>query len=286
MHLAQPGQRRRVQPAVRRRAKRPPAAGQHVACVHAGAGLADGGQQPAQVVEPLVDAAGRQPAEHLEPGLGAVAADVDRAAPRGHGERALQPHRAEQFGEQQPALLRGQAQIEQRAGRPPRRVGAQPDPQQPETFQGLALVEGDQLAQHPAGSLPAAALPRLPPGEHPDAAGRGRGLLDQVIHCGVRVAGGGPGQAVHDQPALLHERMTGLQVRREERRRLPAVAERQQLPAAAGPGGQFLIGGQRLVQRGGQHRRRRLVAALQQPHHAGAASPAGQAPVRGAGLGG
>ena len=249
-----------------------------LARVHAGPGLADGGQQAAQVVEPLVDAAGGQPAEHPEPGLGAVAADVDRATPRvehlvgrvdllRHRERALQPHRAEQFGEQQHALLRGQAEIEQRAGRLPRRVGAQPDPQQAEAFQGLALVEGHQLAHHPAGRLPAAALSRLPAGEHPGTAGRGRGLLDQVVHRGLRVAGGGPRQAVHDQPSLPHESVAGLEIGGEERGRLPAVTEREQLPAAAGPVRQLLIGGQRLVQRGGQHRCGRLVAALQQPHH-------------------
>ncbi len=293
VHLAQPGQRRRVQPAVRGSGERPPAPGQHLARVDPGRGLAEGGQQPAQVVEPLVDATGGQPAQHLEPRLRAVAADVDRAAPRvehlvgrvdllRHRECALQPHRAEQFGEQRRALRSGQAETEQRGGRPPRRLCAQPDPQQPEALQGLALVEGNQFAQHPAGGLPAAALPRLPPGEHPGTARRGRGPLDQIVHRAVGVVGGGPRQALQDQPPLLHERVAGLQIGGEERGGLPAVTEREQLTAAAGPVRKLVVRGQRLVEHGGQHRRGRLVAGLEQPHHPGAARPAGQASVRGA----
>ena len=177
---------------------------------------------------------------------------------------------------------RGQPEIEQRAGRPPRRVGAQPDPQQAEALQGLALVEGHQLAHHPAGRLPAAALSRLPAGERPGRAGRGGGLLDQVVDRGLSVAGGGPRQAVQDQPPLPHESVAGLEIGREERGRLPAVAEREQLPAAAGPVRQLLSGGSAWYSAVASTAAAASLPLSKQPHHAGAARPAGQAPVRGA----
>ena len=248
-------------------------------------------QQPPQVVDAAVAGLAGQPGDHLPLGGGAALPHVDGAAPGrerlvvgghplGHGQRALLAQGAHELAEQVPRLVLVQPEHPgQRRGQPHALGAFHADAQQAAPLQGLPVVGGDELPHHPqaGGVLPA--LAGDAPLEAPGARGPPRGVADQVVD--PEVVGGVEAvlQPLEDEPPLLQQRVAVLQVGREERGGLAAVAEREQFAAPAGAVGAPGVGvlGQRLVERGRHHGRRGLVAALQAAHRVEAARPAGQA---------
>ena len=154
----------------------------------------------------------------------------------------------------------------------------QADPDQPAALQGLAVLDGDQFLHHPQGGMPLAFLAGHPARE--DVRGvRGPGHVErEVADARAFVLGRAP-QPFEDQPPMLDGLVRGLQVRREERGGLPAVAEQQQLAALARLVGLLLVGagGSAWYSDVAEHGDGRVAAALEAPHHGRAPPAADQA---------